>query len=197
MEIMMDIAVQVAIIGALFTFFAALLATLVNFYRERSEREKWQRAQELEERRIRHEENKWALELNNWREMELYKMRLRTYPEVFSVLERLSLQNIDQLNENELTEIIEKLNKWGYGEPGLCMLPDTRDAIWVLRDYLKAFAQKKVSAMDIRKGPRTDMSELMRRDLSHDPSRYRDYNPLIDINRKRIQNILEGKEIVE
>jgi hypothetical protein len=188
----MDITVQIAIIGTLFTFFAALLTTLVNFYRERSEREKWHRTLELEERRIRHEENKWALELNNWREMELYKMRLRTYPEVFSALERLSMQNIPHLSENEIMELVDKLNKWGYGEPGLCMVPDTRDAIWVLRDYLKLFAQKKVSAKVIRGGPRTDLIELMRRDLSHDPSKWRDYKPLIAINRERIRVLLEG-----
>jgi hypothetical protein len=189
----MDITVQIAILGTLFTFFAALLATLVNFYHERSEREKGRRMLELEERRIRHEENKWALELNNWREMELYKMRLRTYPEIFSSLERLSMEHLPHLSENEVIELVDKLNKWGYGEAGLCMVGDTRDAIWVLRDFLKLFVQKKVSDIEIRGGPRTDLIELMRRDLSHDPSKWRDYKPLIAINRERIRALLKAE----
>lgn len=101
---MMDITLKVAIIGAVFTFFAALITALVNFYREKSERVRWGRTLELEERRIKHEENKWALELNNQRELELHKMRLRTYPEVFSLLNQLSHFNIDGLSEGQILE---------------------------------------------------------------------------------------------
>jgi hypothetical protein len=88
---MKDSTIQVAVIATLLTFLAGLLTTLVNYFRERSEkerwqrtldleREKWQRNLELEERRANFEENRWALDLNNQREMELHKMRLRTYP---------------------------------------------------------------------------------------------------------------------
>jgi len=104
-DLNMDANTNVALIGTLFTLFAAILTVLVNFFRERSEREKWRRSLEFErvkwertielerekwqktteyeERRIKHEENKWVLELNSQRELELYRIRLRTYPDIF------------------------------------------------------------------------------------------------------------------
>lgn len=188
----MDVALQAAIIGALFTFFGALLTILMNFYRERSEREKWRRTLELEERKIKHEENKWTLELNNQRELELMKSRLSSYPEVFASLGKLSHHNIKSLSRENILELSDKFNSYGYGLSGLCMLPDTRDAAFVLRDYLKLFADKRVNDYDVMGGPRTDLIELMRRDLSHDRSVWRDYKPLIQINREKIQKMFSG-----
>jgi predicted component of type VI protein secretion system len=86
----MNVTIQAAIISAIVAFFAALLTALVSYFRERSEREKWKRTLELEERRIKNEEYRRTLELNNLREIELHKVRLRTYPEVFSALTKLS-----------------------------------------------------------------------------------------------------------
>lgn len=177
----MDATIQVAIIAGLFTVGAALLTSLASFYRER-----------LEKRRIRHEENKWALDLNNQREMELHKMRLRTYPEVFAALRKLSSYTIHQLDEQQALELADRLHEWAYGEPGLCMLPDTRTALFVLRDKLVQFTRKKVSARELLRGPRTDLIELMRRDLNHDWSEWREFEPLIERNRARIQAMLDG-----
>ena len=101
--------IDIALTGALLTFFASAFATLVNYFRERSEKQKWKRTLDIEERRIKHEENRWSLELNSQREMELYKIRLRTYPEVFALLEKLSHYHIEQFDEKYLKDIADQL----------------------------------------------------------------------------------------
>jgi len=212
----MDIPVQVTLIGAIFTFFAGLVAAIVNFLRERSEKEKWQRTLELErekwqrnlelerekwqrtlemdERRIKHEENKWVLELNSQRELELHKMRLRTYPEIFAALEQLSHYHQDGLNENVVTELATKLNKWGYAEAGLCMLPDTRESVFALRRHLEKYLRKEISAEEVMRGPRTDLLELMRRDLNHNWSIWRQFKTLTDESLDGVQRALSDKQ---
>jgi hypothetical protein len=198
----MDLSLQIALIGAMFTFSVGILATLVNYFRERSEkdrwqrsleleREKWQRTLEIEERRIKHEENKWTLELNNQLELELHKMRIRTYPEVFSMLSLLSHYNIDHLTESQAQEFADKLNQWGYGEVGLCMLPDTRDAVFCLRTKLMRFVRKEIPTKELIHGERTDLIELMRRDLNHEWSVWRKFKPLIDLHKESVHKALE------
>jgi hypothetical protein len=181
----MDIAIQVALIGALFTFFAALLTTLVSVYRERFEKLKWTRTFDLEERRFNHEKNQWALELTNLREMELFKQRLQEYPELFTDLGALSSHNLGALTPGKALTLADKLNEFGYGKAGLCMLPDTRQAVLILRNSLKAFdAGQNIETI---KDPRTNLLELMRRDLSHNRSIWRDYESLLDVNRKQLE----------
>lgn len=189
----MDVTIQAAIIGALFTFFASLLTTLINFYRERSEKERWERTFELEKQRLKHEEVKWALELNNQREIELHRMRLRTYPEVFAALGKLSHHTIHQLTESQIRELADRFNEWGYGEAGLSMLPDTRDAVFALRHSLVKFANKEIGAEELMRGPRTDLIELMRRDSNHDWSRWRDIKTLTEVNRERVRRMLSSE----
>jgi hypothetical protein len=179
----MDTAILIAIIGGLFALSTAILTTIVSLYRERSE-----------QRRIRHEENRWIFELNNQRELELHRMRIRTYPEVFTVLSRLSDYNIRQLEEADLKEMAERINECGYGEPGLCMLPDTRTALFVVRDRILQLARGTMTPERFLRGPRTDLVELMRRDLNHGWSEWREFKSLIELNRERLQQSLEGEE---
>jgi len=178
------------VFGALFTFFGSLVAYLVNSFHERSEKEKWQRTLELEERRIRHEENKWALDLNNQRELELHKMRLRTYPEIFATLEQISHYHQDKLTDKIVKDTADKLNQWGYSEAGLCMLPDTREALFALRRNLDNFLRKKMTKEEIMHGARQDLIERMRRDLSHNWSLFRNLKTMTDENLESIQEIL-------
>lgn len=184
-------ASTIALLGALFTLFAAVLATLVNFYRERSEKQKWQRTVELEERRFSHEKSRWALELNSLRETELYKLRLQVYPEVFAALASLSQYNIHDFDHNSALALSQKLNEWGYNRVGLCMLPETRDALFVLRDYCLAFAKGQIRGIEDIIPPRTTLIELIRRDLSHDYSQRRDFKSLLEVNREQLQRILD------
>jgi hypothetical protein len=194
----METTVQVAIIGALFTFFASFLAYLVNSFREYSEKEKWQRTLamekekwqrtlELDERRIKHEENKWALELNSQRELELHKMRLRTYPEIFAALEKISHYHQDKLTDESIRDLADKLNLWGYSEAGLCMLPDTRNALFSMRNNLLRFLRKELDKEEIMHGARQDLIELIRRDLNHSWSLYRNFRSLTDENIASVQ----------
>ena len=171
-----DSAVQVALIGAVVTVLAALLTLLTNTLQSRIER-----------RRVRHEENRWAFELNSEREMELHRMRLRTYPEVFDALGKLSSVNIRRLTPEELQALAEQFNRWAYGEPGLCMLPDTRTALLIARDRLLQLSRRTTTAEQFLRGPRTDLVELMRRDVNHDWSQWREYKDLIRLNRERME----------
>ena len=123
-------------------------------------------------------------------------MRLRTYPEVFSLLNQLSHFNIGSLSEGQILELAAKLNALGYGKVGLCMLPDTRDVLFDLRLDLVRFARKEVDADYIMSGKRTDLIELMRRDLSHNWSQWRELKPLIDINREQVRQTL-ADEVTE
>jgi hypothetical protein len=123
----METTLKIALIGALFTFFAALLTALMNFYKERFEKEKWRRTMQLEEQRFNHEKNRWALELTNLREMELFKQRFQEYPALFGALAAVSSHNLKGFTPEKSLELANKLNELGYGKAGLCMLPDTRE----------------------------------------------------------------------
>ncbi len=70
------------------------------------------------------------------------------------------------------------------------MLPDTRDAVFSLRRDLVRFAEKKIDAKKIRDGSRTDLVELLRRDVNHDWSRWRDFQTLTEVNQERVSKIL-------
>ena len=189
----MDITVKVALIGTLLTFFAGLLATIVNFFHERSEREKWKRTIQLEERRIKHEENKWLVELNSQRELELYKIRWKTYPEIFTALEQISHYHQDKITDDVIRELANKLNYWGYSEAGLCMLSDTRKALFELRKNLVKFLNKEMNKEEIMHGARQDLIEGMRRDLNHHWSLYRKFKTLTDANWESMQIIIGEK----
>jgi hypothetical protein len=196
----MDIAIQVALIGALFTFFAGLLTAIVSLYRERLEKQKWARTIALDEQRFNHEKNGWALELTNLREMELFKQRLQEYPELFADLAALSSHRLGDLTPGKALALADKLNEYAYGQAGLCMLPDTRQAITILRNSLKGFGagqdQKTKSKpwppeIEAIMRPRTDLLELMRRDLGHGGSIWRDCKPLIELNSELVRAVNE------
>jgi hypothetical protein len=217
-DLKMDANTNVALIGTLFTLFAAILTVLVNFFRERSEREKWRRSLEFErvkwertielerekwqktteyeERRIKHEENKWVLELNSQRELELYRTRLRTYPDIFIALEQLSQYRVNELSEDAAIELANSLNVWGYSEAGLCMSSDTRESVFSLRRKLEKYLHKEINARDLTKGPRTDLIELMRRDLNHG-SIWREFETLTGRNLAEMQKFVEGERSLE
>jgi hypothetical protein len=185
----MDIALQVAIVSAVVTLCGALLVAIVNYYRERSERERAKTTLELEKRRLQLEAVKWALELNNQREVELHRMRLQTYPEVFTGLASLSHHEVPPITKEQALVLADKLNVWGYGAAGLCMLPDTRDAMFVVRDRLVKFSCGEIGVEELLGGPRTDLIELMRRDCNHDWSRHRQFRTLTEVNEDRVKSI--------
>lgn len=184
----------IPLIGAVTTISAAILTAVVHFFRERSEREKWKRTLELEERRIVHEENRWALELNHHRELELFKMRLKTYPEIFAALEQISHYHQDEITDEIVRALADKLNNWGYSDAGLCMLADTRKALFSMRKNLVKFLRNEMDKEEIMHGARQDLIELMRRDLNHSWSLYREFDPLTAEDSERIRKILKNEK---
>lgn len=187
--------IDIALASALLTFFASAFATLVNYFRERSEKQKWKRTLDIEERRIKHEENRWSLELNSQREMELYKARLRTYPEVFALLEKLSHYHIEKFDEKYLKDIAGQLNKFGYSDVGLCMLADTHETVFDLRRHIEKYLRQEIDIKALLRGPRNDLIELMRRDLNHSWSVWQDIKPLMDINVQDMVNQQQNQDL--
>ena len=122
-------------------------------------------------------------------------MRLRTYPLVLETLENLSSHNVKELSDNDIRDLADKFNAFGYGEAGLCMLPDTRDTVFSLRRDLILFANNKIGARELMGGSRTDLIELLRRDVNHDWSRWRDFQTLTEVNQERVSKILADAEI--
>ena len=181
----MNVTIQAAVISAIVAFFAALLTALIGYFRLR-----------LERRRVATEEYKWTLELNNQREIEVHKTRLRTYPEVFAALAKISSYNLHGFDVDLARELANKFTEWGYGEVGLCMLPDTRDALFALRQILITFINNQISREDTicllsgTQSIRIDLIELMRRDFNHEWSQWRNIKPLIDINREKYQKLI-------
>lgn len=175
----MDTATEVALIGGLCTLGAAALALVPNIYLRRIDRQ-----------RVQQDLNRWTLELDNRRQIALHKVRLRIYPEVLSALAELSHHRIHHLTPEKAAELADRLNEWGYGEPGLCMLPDTRETLFELRGALMAYSQNRLSTHDLVSGPRTDLIEKLRRDVSQPPSLWRRYKTTIEISSERDRKLL-------
>jgi hypothetical protein len=183
--------VQAAIIGALITFCGSALAAVINLLRERSDRRRWERELQLEEKRIDHERNRWAIELTRERELELFRQRILAYPSLMDALEPLGEQGEKQITEVELDALAEKLNSFGYGAAGLYMLPDTRRTLFILRDRCRSRADGKTSIEEIRR-VRTDLIERMRRDLNLE-SIWRDLDSLLEHNRRTARSHADAK----
>jgi hypothetical protein len=145
------------------------------------EREKWQHNVSLEELRFSHEKLNWAQDHIQALEMKLHEKRLQTYPGLLTSLIALSRHNIQELTSSNALELATKLNTWGYGEIGLCMLAGTREALFVLRDRYRDYAMNATNPNDVVNlsqmrdaltSARDDLIELMRLDLGHSPSPY-------------------------
>ncbi len=196
----MDVTIQVAIITATVTFFAALITAWISYFHERSEKEKWERTLELEKQKFKNEELKWILELNNLREIELHKTRLRTYPEVFGALAKLSSYNLNQFDEKLARELADKFTEWGYSEAGLCMLDETRDALFTLRQILIRFLYTNISKevaieeLSGTKSKRIDLIEFLRRDLNHGRSKWRKNKSLLEKDREELVKLSSSSD---
>ena len=190
----MNITIQTALISAVVTFCISLITILFNFYRERFEKEKWKRTIELEERKIIHDENKWAFELIINREIKLFEQRIEKYPKLFSLLNIFSKTRLSVVKNSDIEKLINQLDNHIYGEIGLCMLSDTRDSLIKFRNDCLKCLDGKIELKDMRYGSRTELLELIRRDLSHD-LRFHDYKSLINVERDQISDILKIPKI--
>lgn len=187
----MDITIQTALIGAIVTTCISIITIIFNFYKERAEKEKWKRTLELEERKITHDENKWAFELIINREIKLFEKRIETYPKLFLLLNIFSKTKLKNVQKSEIVELINKLDGHVYGEIGLYMLSDTRDALVKFRNDCLKCLDGQLEFKYMRFGTRTELLELMRRDLSHD-LRFHNFKSLIRIERDQVLDILNN-----
>lgn len=177
-----DAAILTALIGATATVVVALLGFLFNML-----------SKKVEDRRIHHEENRWIVELSSARELELLKARLDTYPEIYKDLAALSSHNIRSIDAQKVLMLADKFNSYGYGKAGLCMLPETRELIFKLRDDCKKFSEGEITDHQLRAGSRSELIEGLRRDLGHGKSYWSDLIPLLVVNRQDIAEVLPNK----
>lgn len=176
------------LIGVLATFLAAIIAAAAaltsayltyqgNHYRS-----------ELEKIRIEHEKQKWLLELHAQLESRLHEIRLRVYPEILAELERLSHFRVDAETWDSLRELAEKINRWGYGETGLCMSDGTRIALFKLRYELSDYINRQKRPDEaLMRGIRTDVAEWLRRDVNHSVSTWRSLPTLLSEIQKAVE----------
>lgn len=99
--------------AAMFTASVALIAAIFQWLRERGDRRRQERQFILERRA-------WAEKLNNEIEMELIKLRLKTYPSLLSSLMVLSKHKHDLL-PSDFRALGDALQKALYEEAALCM----------------------------------------------------------------------------
>jgi hypothetical protein len=123
-------------------------------------------------------------------ERRLQEVRLRAYPPVFADLKKLSHFPDRLYSRDDLMSLTEDVNSWGYGEAGLVMLPDTREAVFKMRDELRQLAgsasEPTKLTEEFRKRTRTDVAELMKRDLGLPESKWRPDLPLLLSRIKKI-----------
>ena len=164
----METAIIVALVGGAYALMGAVLGAVVNYHRSK-----------LEARRIDHERQRWLLELHAKFEDKLHDLRVKEYPPMLADLELLSHYRIQGVEPEQLRELASKLNTWGYSLGGLCMSGATRDALFALRFKLTDFIDGKIDPESFMAGPRTDLIELMRPDLNHSTSTWRNLPSLL------------------
>jgi len=161
-----DPRIWAAWISGAFLLVAGLVSTFVALLKHR-----------LECRRLRHDEIRWLLELHGELERKLLEARLETYPDVFKGLQQLSHYPPSERSRDDWLGLAATVNDWGYGKAALVMLPDTRAAIFKLREALRQLADGKIDAEQMMAGARTDVAELMQRDLNQNGSVWRENLP--------------------
>lgn len=132
---------------------------------------------QLESRRLRNDEVRWLLELQGDIERKLLDARLEAYPDVFKSLQDLSHFPPAQRSSSDWLKAASVVNDCGYGKAALVMLPDTRAAIFKLQASLQQLADGKLSEEEMMSGARTDVAELMQRDLNLTGSIWRENLP--------------------
>lgn len=164
----METSIVVALVSGTFILMAAVLGMVVNFHQSK-----------LEAQRIDHERQRWLLELHSKFEDKLYNLRLKGYVPILASLELLSHYRIHDSTSEQLRDLASKMNSWGYGPAGLCMSGATRDSLFALRFKLIDYIDGKIDAETLMAESRTDLIELMRRDLNHSTSTWRNLPSLL------------------
>ena len=83
---------------------------------------------------IQRERKRWLIDFKTSHSLELYKVRLTSYPRVFEILEQLSHHRSEPVTQEKAKQIAQELNEWFYSAGGMCADSSTRGAIRGLRD---------------------------------------------------------------
>lgn len=161
----MEMATAIALSGSL-AFAASITAAVLTLLRDRSERLRHRLQLQLDRRRFRQERRRWRVEFTRDREQALFQERLRSYPQLLVALGALGEQRARRISLRRLRQLADELNRLGYGPAALAMLPDTRRALFVLRDRCRKLKPDSPEFEGLL-AARTDLIELLRRDLNH------------------------------
>ncbi|HZU70742.1 MAG TPA: hypothetical protein VFA09_25940 [Ktedonobacteraceae bacterium] len=126
--------------------------------------EKTHRELELELNRLREEQKQWITNLQSAYELEKYKARITSYPEVFTIIGRLSHKAKVPATAEHAKAIAEELNEWLYSTGGMVAEPGTRGALLKLRDACFTWNKRRERPDDLYKW-RSYSLLLLRNDL--------------------------------
>lgn len=119
----MSIAIQTALISGLIALFTTAIGSYFTWYQ------------------IQRERKKWLIDLKTAYALELYKVRLANYPEVYKIIAKLSSRSPESLTPEKAKQIALEINDWFYSVGGLCADVNTRAAVIGLREACLSWIQ--------------------------------------------------------
>jgi hypothetical protein len=155
------ITVIVALIVGLLT---AATTYIIGSRQLKQNDEKTHRELELELNRFREEQKQWITNLQAAYELEKYKARISSYPDVFAIIGKLSHKATIPVTPEIAKNIADELNDWLYSAGGMCAEPSTRGALLKLRDACFYWNKRGVQSDDLYKWRNYSLL-LLRNDL--------------------------------
>lgn len=147
----MDITLQAAVISGIVVLLSAIIGATVTYLQQRRDR------------------FRWAEQLKQTYATEILRVRLEEYPKLGAMLMNLGRYYGRQLSAEQISKLARDINVWAYGRGGLCAEPDTRSAVFILRETLDRYAIKSEPFEKVREW-RQLVINLLRRDLDLGPA---------------------------
>ena len=164
----MPIELETTIITVIVAFIVGLLTAAVSYIigsrQLKQNDEKTHRELELELNRFREEQKQWITNLQAAYELEKYKARIASYPDMFKIIGKLSHKARIPATAEKAKDIAEELNDWLYSAGGMCAEPSTRGALLKLRDACLSWNKRGVKPDDLYKWRNYSLL-LLRNDL--------------------------------
>lgn len=112
-------------------------------HEQEENRKEIEREQERWKQEIERERSKWLAEQKASYDLELYKVRLETYPEILKVIGDLSTRASEQLTPEKAKQVANKINQWIYSAGGLYASKEARGALLGVREVLLSWDKQK------------------------------------------------------
>jgi len=173
----MDVTLQTAIISGTVIILSTVIAGLFAYFQQRRER------------------FRWAEQLKQTYATEILRVRLDEYPKLGAMLMNLGRDYGKTLTPEQVRKLAREINEWAYGRGGLCAEPDTRSAVFILRETLECYAEKKETFDKVREWRQLTIN-LLRRDLDLGPAYElpeQDYEPLFDKLNSSLESLRKKK----